>query len=302
MNGMRMRFETKPGKSRASAGSLPRSRASWTIAAAVSSDVCTARITSTSFSTGTGLKKCMPITRSGRCVTAASDVIGIDDVFDARIASCRQHLVRAAEDVLLRLRVLDDRFDQQVGLDQVVDRRDSREHLVGRCAALLGEPLEALADRREAALDRTGERIVQRHAAAGCGDDLRDPAAHLPRADDEDVLELHARRLQRGGRRLRSAGAGGSNATRARASNAALAAAASGQRHAKPPPSVDVREPPVRGVHRQPRPAALQAHRERAPPSPSTSFALAAAPGRRATAARCSARVPFTVSSAWTNG
>ena len=36
------------------------------IAAAVSSEVCRARITSTSFRTGTGLKKCMPITRSGR--------------------------------------------------------------------------------------------------------------------------------------------------------------------------------------------------------------------------------------------
>src|SRR5207302_576701 len=39
MKGMRIRFETKPGKSRASAGSLPRSRASSTIAAAVSAEV-----------------------------------------------------------------------------------------------------------------------------------------------------------------------------------------------------------------------------------------------------------------------
>src|SRR3954470_8907383 len=86
MKGMRMRFEMKPGKSRASAGSLPRSRASCTIAAAVSSEVWTARITSTSASTGTGLKKCMPITRSGRSVTAAREVMGIELVFDARIA------------------------------------------------------------------------------------------------------------------------------------------------------------------------------------------------------------------------
>ena len=80
-------METKPGKSFASAGTLPSSSASATITAAVSSEVCTARITSTSFSTGTGLKKCMPITRSGRPVAAASEVIGIEDVFDARIAS-----------------------------------------------------------------------------------------------------------------------------------------------------------------------------------------------------------------------
>ena len=40
MNGIRIRFETKPGKSCASTGSLPSSRASAAIAAAVSSEVC----------------------------------------------------------------------------------------------------------------------------------------------------------------------------------------------------------------------------------------------------------------------
>jgi carbon monoxide dehydrogenase subunit G len=34
---------------------------------------------------------------------------------------------------------------------------------------------------------------VQRNAAAGSGNDLRDTAAHLPRADDENVLEPHGR-------------------------------------------------------------------------------------------------------------
>ena len=122
MNGIRMRFETKPGKSRASAGSLPSSRASCTIAAAVSSEVCTARITSTSFSTGTGLKKCMPITRSGRPVTAASDVIGIELVFDARIARRAEHAVGATEELLLRGRVLGDRLDHQLRVDELVRR------------------------------------------------------------------------------------------------------------------------------------------------------------------------------------
>ena len=68
MNGIRIRFDTKPGKSLACAGTLPSSSASFVIAAAVSSEVWTARITSTSFSTGTGLKKCIPITQSGRPV------------------------------------------------------------------------------------------------------------------------------------------------------------------------------------------------------------------------------------------
>ena len=87
MNGIRIRFETKPGKSFATAGVLPSSRASSVIAAAVSSEVSRPRTTSTSDITGTGLKKCIPITRSGRPVAAASVEIGIEDVFEARTAS-----------------------------------------------------------------------------------------------------------------------------------------------------------------------------------------------------------------------
>src|SRR5918996_190719 len=83
---MRIRFETKPGKSFASAGVLPSSRARSTTAATVSSEVAGVRTTSTSAMTGTGLKKCMPITRSGRPVTPASEAIGIEDVLDASTA------------------------------------------------------------------------------------------------------------------------------------------------------------------------------------------------------------------------
>ncbi len=42
------------------------------------------RTTSTSGSTGTGLKKCRPSTRSGFDVPAPSFMIGTDDVFEAR--------------------------------------------------------------------------------------------------------------------------------------------------------------------------------------------------------------------------
>ena len=42
------------------------------------------RTTSTSGSTGTGLKKCSPSTRSGFDVPAPSFMIGTDDVFEAR--------------------------------------------------------------------------------------------------------------------------------------------------------------------------------------------------------------------------
>src|SRR6266540_2308806 len=87
MNGIRMRLETKPGKSFATAGVLPSSSASPMIPAAVSSDVSRPRMISTSFKTGTGLKKCIPMTLSGRRVAAASEPIGMDEVFEASTAS-----------------------------------------------------------------------------------------------------------------------------------------------------------------------------------------------------------------------
>ena len=50
----------------------------------VCSEVMIERTISTSGSTGTGLKKCMPSTRSGFEVSAASFMIGTDEVVEAR--------------------------------------------------------------------------------------------------------------------------------------------------------------------------------------------------------------------------
>ena len=122
-------------------------------------------------------------------------MIGIDDVFEARIAASRQYLVRAPEDRFLDGRVLDHGLDQQVGWDDLIDRRDAAEHFVRVGAALLGEPLQALAHRSEAALRRAGCGVVERDATAGGRDDLRDAAAHLARPDDKNVRELHTSTL-----------------------------------------------------------------------------------------------------------
>ena len=54
---------------------------------AASSLVTIDGMSSTRCCTGTGLKKCSPSTFSGRRVAIASFMIGIDDVFDARIVS-----------------------------------------------------------------------------------------------------------------------------------------------------------------------------------------------------------------------
>ncbi|MGC4106975.1 MAG: hypothetical protein QM753_11595 [Thermomicrobiales bacterium] len=57
--------------------------ASACVAWKVGSSVAMPRMISTSFMTGTGFMKCMPMNFSGRSVPAPSRVIEIDEVFDA---------------------------------------------------------------------------------------------------------------------------------------------------------------------------------------------------------------------------
>ncbi len=85
--GTRMRFTTKPGAFFTVMGLLPRRSASAFTASCVASLVCRPRMISTSAIIGTGLKKCMPMKRSGREVAAASCVIEIDEVLEATITS-----------------------------------------------------------------------------------------------------------------------------------------------------------------------------------------------------------------------
>ena len=84
--GRSTRLLTKPGKSRTSTGVLPSFSASSTVVLAVASEVARPRITSTSFITGTGFMKCMPMTCSGRCVAAAILVTEMEEVLVARMA------------------------------------------------------------------------------------------------------------------------------------------------------------------------------------------------------------------------
>ena len=85
--GTSRRFTAKPGESPTGTAVLPSASVRASMRATVASLVCSARITSTSLSTGTGLKKCMPTTRSGRSQTPARRVSDSDEVLEARIAS-----------------------------------------------------------------------------------------------------------------------------------------------------------------------------------------------------------------------
>jgi hypothetical protein len=77
----------KPELSCVRTGSLPSDLANSKTAAAVSSDVEIVRTTSTSFMTGTGLKKWSPAKRSARFVAADISVIVSEDVFEQKIVA-----------------------------------------------------------------------------------------------------------------------------------------------------------------------------------------------------------------------
>ena len=76
-------------------------------------------MTSTSFITGTGLKKCIPITLSGRLVSAASLVMEIDEVFEARMTSGASQPVQIAKNLRLDLKFLGSGFDDKVAIGKL---------------------------------------------------------------------------------------------------------------------------------------------------------------------------------------
>ena len=133
------------------------------------------------------------MTRSGRDVAAASAVIGMDDVLEARIASGGERRVGRPEELLLRPDVLDDRLDHQVGGGELGALGDAGQHVpVG------GPPLASSFSRlaRMPARPRSTapwKGVVEEHLTARGGDDLSDAGAHLTGADDEDALEPHRR-------------------------------------------------------------------------------------------------------------
>ena len=127
MNGTNSAFTTNPARSWQRIACLCSVWSMKIVArSAVSVEVSRLGATSTSDSTGTGLKKCRPTTRSGRPVAAAKVMIGNDDVFDAALVGSRKDLVESAEQRPLRVEVLDD------GLD--------RDLPIGQLGEVLGEP------------------------------------------------------------------------------------------------------------------------------------------------------------------
>ena len=87
MRGISIRFTTKPGASSTSTAVLLKVWHSARTSSFTFLSVLAPEITSTNFITGTGLKKCTPITFSGLAVTLASSVMLRLEVLVAKIAS-----------------------------------------------------------------------------------------------------------------------------------------------------------------------------------------------------------------------
>ena len=195
--GHRMRFTTKPGLFFTTMGVLVRRLANSLAVSMAASDVCRPRTSSTSAISGTGLKKCTPRKLSGLGITAASEVMEIDEVFDAISASalasaptCRRILSLSSRfSVAASIRRSQD-FEVIVGrgaLDAAHDRR-----LVGRGElVLLDEPVEASAHRGEAAIDRRLRHVDHHRLDAHCRARLGNAVAHRAGADDAHALDCH---------------------------------------------------------------------------------------------------------------
>src|ERR1700689_2940123 len=117
---MRRAFTTKPARSGEGMTFLPsESGAYCAVRAVVSGLVSNDEINSTSRRTGTGLKKCIPMTCSGRCVAMANFMMGMEEgVGGENGRGIHDRGVDLSKDVQLDLFVLGDRLNDQFAVGQ----------------------------------------------------------------------------------------------------------------------------------------------------------------------------------------
>ena len=163
-SGIRIRLTMKPGVSLQATGSLPSRWANANAVSKASSLVCAVRTTSTSGSTGAGLKKCMPTTRSGVCVASAICVTESAEVLVARIAGGGSEAVELAEQLALDLEILEGRLDHELAAREVGELGRQRQAAERGVLLVLGQPplLDAAA---EVVVDPAAARARRARAA-----------------------------------------------------------------------------------------------------------------------------------------
>lgn len=98
--------------------------------------------------TGTGLKKCKPITRSGRDVTVASLMTGTDDVFVANTTPSANGNASSRRNRSLDLSDLRDSFDDEIAVGEIGESGGPGQRVHGlSCAAGSSTRLAALRSR-----------------------------------------------------------------------------------------------------------------------------------------------------------
>ena len=195
MYGPSTRFTRKPGASFTGSGSLSIWRTNAAAFFATSGLVFWEETTSTSCSSGTGLKKWMPTRRDGSFIAVAMSASCRLEVLLARIApgfatfsrwvnsacfACRFSTIASMMTSAWR-----GAFAADVG-DQAVERVAH----AARVAQALVEQLGRALHRRRQAL---GRDVLQRHRQAAHRAHRRDVAAHHAGADDVHVARLEVR-------------------------------------------------------------------------------------------------------------
>ncbi len=198
-----MRLTTKPGLSRTTTGVLPSSIAHCVSVAKRLLAARGARATSTSGILWTGLKKCIPATRSGWASPSCRRSTGSDEVFVASTVVGRVSRFQFAEDGALGVEVFDGRLDDDIDvvealpLQRAVDGGQALGRFrLGQQAALDGL-VEQAGDACQAGVERRLADLLHDHLAALERGQLGDAGAHRARADDADAPHFRRRRRLR---------------------------------------------------------------------------------------------------------
>jgi len=107
-----------------------------------------------------------------------------------------EELVERGEELFLRRHVLDDRFDDEVAILEIVDvsrRPHPAEYRIASRrvdGAFLEELVERLADARHAPLERAAIGLEDDDIAPRGRGDLRDARSHQPASADADLLDV----------------------------------------------------------------------------------------------------------------
>ena len=187
-------------------GFLPSRSASALTSSKISSLVMTVLMTSTNWSTGAGLKKCMPTTRLGLIVATAISVTGSELRVGREDRVVGDDRVELGEDVLLEVEVLGHGLDDELALLEV--GHVARELDAGVEGGLvLGTQLAAgdgavggVLQDALALLDRLVGDLDRDDVDAVACEDLDDAGTHGAESDDADLGELtsHGRKSRRG--------------------------------------------------------------------------------------------------------